>query len=1043
MASAQTCRTCGTTLQTSATGTGEFCPVCILRLASSDDEIVLAADNPETFPRSFGDYELLAEIGRGGMGLVFKARQRSLNRIVAIKVLIAGRFSDDIGRQRFQLEAESGARLQHPNIVAVHEIGTAEGHPFITMDFVDGPNLAELGKSQPLPARIAARYLRDIARAVEFAHAAGVLHRDLKPSNILVATDQRPLVTDFGLAKLRDSDESPTMAGQVLGSPNYTSPEQAAGRNETVGVASDIYGLGALLYHLVTGRAPFNAATPAETLRLVLDAEPPAPRLLNPALPRDLETICLKCLQKDPRLRYASATDVADELDRFLNDRAILARPVSKVELAARWCQRHPAIAGLAATVVAALLTTSFVFYTSARRIEKVRKVQEEDLYSMHIGLSAMALASSGADLRDARARLAVTRPAPDSPDLRGFEWRYLWLRAHGDATYTFRGHQQVVDQCLFSSSGNLIATHSVDGVLKLWEANGAGERQSYAGVATLGGFTPDGKDLYFSRPDRSVWRLDIATQKAGQIFPATGQLLGVASDGRHVIVLGPNHVPVTLAVDAGTVPAAADTPAGETRAAMSRDGRYVALTGPGLPGILVFEVATQAQVACFVDPRPVIALALSADGSKLVSSGFDGVLKVWRVGQPDPERAFKAFLDPSWALAFSADGEWFAASGHNRQVKLWRTATWEEAATLTGHESTTHCIAFSPDGHHLVSGGEDELALVWTLPPAAPPTEVRKLLRGPDWIDRTPDLAFSPDSRLFAGTAADGTVKVWQTDTVQCIASFPAAARTVAFSRDGKHVLGGGYDGIVRKWELAGAKAEPALVPVAQVSNWEGAPLSSEQRVEFIAAQRAALSDCSLCAIPSARDALNAGAPLTCTTLAVTPLGDSVFVGLPSGEVEAWDVDHRHLHRRYAAHKLPVTALAVSPDGRYLATGSLDNTTKLWDIAKGELLATFFAHNRPVWALAFSPDGRTLASGSCDKSVILCSVPLHRFLTSLWLYSGVPQGYEQEVRLLRFAPDGNTLAAALGDGTVHFFRAAPFSVTDVPTSATGKLPAL
>ena len=526
---------------------------------------------------------------------------------------------------------------------------------------------------------------------------------------------------------------------------------------------------------------------------------------------------------------------------------------------------------------------------------------------------------------------------------------------------------------------------------------------------------------------------MDVTTGEAHQVLSPTGQLIGVEPDGRHAVVLDSEHRPIPVELGASVAPPSGSDAPGETLAVLSRDGRFAALTGRAFPGILIYDVATHQEMARFVDRRPVIAIALSPDGIELVSSGFDSQLKVWRRGQAEPVKIFRAFLDPAWALAYSADGRSFAASGHNRQVKLWDTTDWREQLTLTGHESTTHCVAFSADSRQLVSGGEDEQALVWSLTQQSPPTEVRRLLRGPEWIDRSPDLAFSPDGQLLAGTAADGTVKVWQAATVKCIATFPAEARTVAFSPDGKQVLSDGFDGVVRQWDLGNARPEPVVPVLAKLANWQGGDLSSGDRIAFIANQRGTLGDCSLCAIPSARDTLNAGMPGACTTLAVTRSGDGVFVGLVTGEVEIWNGDHRKLLRRFAAHKLPVTAMAVSTDGHYLATGSLDNSTKLWDARSGELLATYFAHNRPVWALTFSPDGRILASGSCDKSILLCSVPLRRMLTQLWTYTGVPQGYEQEVRLLRFSPDGNVLAAALGDGTVHFFRAAPFAVTDNP----------
>src|SRR5215468_7312600 len=257
-----------------------------------------------------GDYELLEEIARGGMGVVYKARQSSLKRIVAVKTIRAGELARESEIVRFRTEAEAAAQLQHPNIVAIHEIGEDRGRHYFSMDFVDGKNLAQIAGGRPVATKTAAEWLKTIAQAVQYAHQRGVLHRDLKPQNIMVDSAGRPRVTDFGLAKMLVGDSTLTHTGAVMGSPSYMSPEQARGRNDLVGPASDVYSLGAILYELLTGRPPFRGKSPVETLSEVVNDEPRPPRSLNAAAPAELETICLKCLEKEPIRRYPTAREL-------------------------------------------------------------------------------------------------------------------------------------------------------------------------------------------------------------------------------------------------------------------------------------------------------------------------------------------------------------------------------------------------------------------------------------------------------------------------------------------------------------------------------------------------------------------------------------------------------------------------------------------------------------------------------------------------------------------------------------------------------------
>jgi serine/threonine protein kinase/tetratricopeptide (TPR) repeat protein len=370
------CRKCGAAIPHDSPQNS--CGACLLETGLDSDEAVAAGDSsaegsskaddpghPMPMLMDFGDYELLEQIGRGGQGVVFRARQKSLNRIVALKVIGLGHWATEAHLKRFRLEAEAAARLEHPGIVPIHEVGERDGSCYFSMKFVEGGQLDEVVRRAPMSISQAVELIAKVARTVHYAHEHGILHRDIKPGNILLDAKGEPHLTDFGLARLVESESSVTQTLDVLGTPSYMASEQAVGNNAAVSDATDVYGLGAVLYQLLTGQPPFAGGTTYETIRLLCDTEPRNPRALNPKVDRDLSTICLKCLEKDPKRRYASALALAEDLERWLKHEPILARHTGVIGRSRKWVRRNPTSALLTASLIALVASAGWIVWKS------------------------------------------------------------------------------------------------------------------------------------------------------------------------------------------------------------------------------------------------------------------------------------------------------------------------------------------------------------------------------------------------------------------------------------------------------------------------------------------------------------------------------------------------------------------------------------------------------------------------------------------------------------------------------------------------------
>src|SRR5438552_5748901 len=462
---------------------------------------------------------------------------------MAVKMILDESFASQQIIQRFQGEVTAAALLRHPNIVAIHDAALHDGQHYFSMDYVEGQNLSQLVGNRPLPPAKAARYVKLIAEAIQYAHQQGILHRDLKPSNVLVDVSDQPRITDFGLAKRFGSDSqlstlSPqlTLTGQMLGSPNFMPPEQAGSQRGKVGRHSDVYGLGAILYHLLTARPPFQAESFESVINQLLNTEPVSPRLLNSSVPPDLETICIKCLQKEPARRYQSAQELADELGRFLSGKPIHARPVSRVERAWRWCQRNRPLALTGAAVIILLVTLAIGSPIAAFRINRERLqaeaarqnetqlrrqaqaqelVSRQNAYASDTSAASHALADGNFGL--ARKLLSGHRPQPGQQDLRGFEWRYLWGLSQGEQLKTLLGHSNFVHCLAYSPDGTMLASGSFDHTVKLWNPD-TGELiatfAGHSGKVISVAFSPDGQLLASGGNDGLVRLWDLHSQQ-------------------------------------------------------------------------------------------------------------------------------------------------------------------------------------------------------------------------------------------------------------------------------------------------------------------------------------------------------------------------------------------------------------------------------------------------------------------------------------------------------------------------------------------------
>jgi WD40 repeat protein len=1008
---------------------------------------------------SFGplaEYEILAEIARGGMGVVYKAKQYLGNRpprpfrVVALKRL-RGEFASPADRERFRQETAAVAHLDHPNIVPIYDVGEAGGQPFFAMKFVEGGTLGHALKHHPgkYSSADAARLVAVLARAVHHAHQRGILHRDLKPGNILLDTDGTPSITDFGLAKQLDSDpRGLTQTGAIMGTPSYMSPEQAAS-GRVLTTAIDVYSLGAILYELLTGRPPFEGSDVFETLRHVRETEPVPVRTRNRKVDRDLETICLKCLQKEPAQRYGSAEALAEDLEAWLAGRPVRARRVGTVGRTLRWVRRQPVIAALALLV---MLTTvggfagTWVAWRHA--VAGWEEARQRAIAESAAREQAVAAESSARDaLAEARHNLyfasvaaadrewhdgnldrvsAFLDPCPSGE--RRWEWGYLHrLTRPGLAVLDgFRGIHQAI---AFSPDRRFLAIAGSDGV-RLCEASTGRTLHTLPGspreVIALA-FSRDGKRLAAAGLQREVllWDVDIRGP------PKTlGGLPGPAS----AVAFHPSADQLAVGCGDRLHP---ETPGAVVLIDLA-GGRPVHTwekLGGAVYGV-AFHPAGRQLAAALDDMTAVVwnpadgKLIRTLEGHKVRDLGND-LARLLRLRNPGGDGDSKTFqlMTAVCDVAYSPDGTILATASADSTIKLWDSASGKELRTLRGHHQPVLCLAFSSSGKFLASGSLDQTVWLWSIPGG----EAVRVYHG--HREQVAALAYHPDRICLASGGGDGKVILWDPNQLQdsWLWRYHAAnVFAVAFRPDGGQLAAASGD-------LFNPFHQGTIKLLDPHTRAEGPTLTGHKSGIGALAWR-----------PGGRELASGGAdgtvrvwsPAEAKEVRQLKAGSLVFaVGyspdgttlaastgtllMPAspGEVILWDAASGKERERRRDHKGGVGSLAFSPDGRWLATGSADRTVVLRDPVSGEPKRTLSGHKGAVMAIAFSPDSRLLAAAASEVfqptqpgAIVLWDVETGKELRTM-------RGHTQMIVGVAFTPDGKRLVSASRDGTAKVWE--------------------
>jgi eukaryotic-like serine/threonine-protein kinase len=1006
MTEPRTCPQCGA--RVSERRVEGLCPGC---LAKHSLQI------PTTRAQVLGDYELLGEISRGGMGVVYKARQRSLQRLVALKMILAGHFARAQDVQRFKAEALAAANLQHPNIVAIHEVGQWEGHHFFSMDYVEGPTLAELVAKQPLPAEQAARYVRTIAEAVHYAHEHGVLHRDLKPSNILIDGDKQPRISDFGLAKLAQANSDLTLSGKAIGSPSYMPPEQSVGRRSAIGPHSDVYSLGAMLYHLVTGRPPFAAETVQATLMQVLEHEPVPPRALNPGVPRDLETVCLKCLEKDPRRRYSTARELADELGRFLEQRPIEASPINVIGRSWRWCRRNPELASwVSAAVMLLMLGFAGVLWqwqraerhAQSESIERTRaehtltqlELQRvEDL--LRENDSAKALAHLAFALRNNPSNLAVAERIMSVLTHRNFA-----LPLTPPITTPTR-----MNDADFSADGKWAATASDDGMAQIWDAT------SGRPVISVG-HSGQVRNINFSFD--SQWFSTVSSDNIARVWnvstgaPVTPPLLHTGTlavayfspDNEWLITGGDDGWARLWKLPGGKAGFVWPHEKDIIRPRFSPNGGLL-VTTPARGSINVWDCNTGELLHTFRMEARILDADITSNDERLAAAGENGVVKLWNLGNGELIASLR-HRSVARNVAFSPDSELLATVTSDRRALLWDGRTGELALELPQHLTQINQVRFSPDGLRLLTFEMSNRILIWDILSGQPTCEPIHLR------SRVKMAEFHQDGERLWTMADSGPVQLWDVRpgaSVAMLLDHRESLLDAQFSPSGRSVFTVASSGSASLWDLHTGQR---LLRLAHGTPVVAAQWTSDHR-RFATAG----SDRKV----RVWDPYTSNVVTTLqhegdiTSVQFSHDGKWLVTASRDRTAQSWVVDTGHrLAPQPMRHSNFLYHAAFSRDGKLVVTSSHDGTARIWKTQTGEPATDPLGHARAVLHAEFSPNGRKIVTASLDMSATVWDVTTGQPVVKLL--------HAAPVRDAQFSADSKRIVTASGDNTARIWDA-------------------